>query len=235
MKYLKDDAGLMDADSADDASVPIALHEARVRELQQRILELPPSHDPLDKAHLQLQVGGLLLDLERKDDAWDVAREAFDAFVGAESWEGAVRACDIMFGAEQPESLAALGQGIWLAVTYPIDPELTVAVLQHVVDETPPDSDGAAVAAAAAHYIVELRAEGKQREDLLFFTNKLLGAVARRHSNVEDQEMFDFWVERMELKDPAVFLPRLRRVIDVMVDGDWWIDHEALQAKLPVN
>jgi len=235
MKYLKEDTGLIDADSADDASVPTALHEARVQELQQRILELPPSHDPLDKAGLQLQIGGLLLDLERKDDAWEVAREAFDVFAGAESWEGAVRACDIMFSAEQPESLAALGQGIWLAVTYPIDPELTVALLQHVVDETPPDSDGAAVAAAVAHYIVDLRAEGKQREDLLFFTNKLLGMVARRHSNVEDQEMFDFWAERMELKDPSVFLPRLRQVIDVMVENDWWIDHEALQAKLPVN
>jgi len=63
MKYLKEDGGLIDADSGEDASIPTALHEARVQELQQRILELPPSHDPLDKAGLQLQIGGLLLEL----------------------------------------------------------------------------------------------------------------------------------------------------------------------------
>ena len=36
-------------------------------------------------------------------------------------------ACDILFQADQESSLAALGQGLWMAVTYPIDPELTVA------------------------------------------------------------------------------------------------------------
>ena len=43
---------------------------------------------------------------------------------------------------------------------------------------------------------------------LLFFTNQILGQVARKHSQVEEQEIFDFWVERMELDDPGKFLPR---------------------------
>jgi hypothetical protein len=108
-------------------------------------------------------------------------------------------------------------------------------MLQHVVDETPDDADGAAVAAAAGAYIVELRAEGKKKENLAFFANQLLGVVARRHSNVEGQEQFDYWFKKLELDDPSRFLVRLRNVVDVLVQEDWWFDREALQAKLPVN
>jgi hypothetical protein len=120
-------------------------------------------------------------------------------------------------------------------VTYPVDPELTVALLKHVIDETPPESDGAAVAAVAAHYVVDLRARDPQREDLLFYTNQLLATVARRHSDVDGQEKFAGWMRRMELDDPARFLPRLRNVVDVLVQDDWWFDREALQAALPAE
>ena len=68
---------------------------------------------------------------------------------------------------------------------------------------------------------------------LKFFTNQLVGQVARRHSEVEEQEIFDFWVERMELDDPAKFLPRLGQVLEVLVDGDWWYDRDHLRAKIP--
>jgi hypothetical protein len=140
-----------------------------------------------------------------------------------------------MFLADQPESLPALGQGIWLTVTFPMDPELSVAMLQHVIDETPPDSDGAAVAATVAHYIVDLRAEGRQREDLMFYTNQLLATVARRHSDVQNQEAFSRWFKKLELEDPAKFLPRLRNVVDVLVQDEWWIDRDAIHGKLPVQ
>ena len=49
------------------------------------------------------------------------------------------------------------------------------------------------------------------------------------------QEAFDLWMERLELKEPDRFLPRLRNVVDVLVQDDWWFDRETLQAKLPVN
>lgn len=130
----------------------------------------------------------------------------------------------------------ALAHGIWLGVTYPIDPELSVAMLQHLVEETPPDSDGAAVAAAVAAYLVDLRAEGQQREELQFFTNQLMGTVARRHTNgaCDSQELFDIWVERLELNDPGKFLPRLSKIIDVLVpEGQWWFDRDALREKIP--
>jgi len=182
---------------------------------------------------LKLDSAYVLLDLERKQEAWDVGREVLDSAVADENWLQAVEACDVMFQAEQPESVKALAHGIWLGVTYPIDPELSVAMLQHLIDETPDKSDGAAVAAATARYIVDLRAEGKQREDLQFFTGQLLGDVARRHSSVDDQEMFDFWVERMELNDPGKFLPRLAKIIDVLVTDGWWFDRDELRKRIP--
>ncbi len=168
-------------------------------------------------------------------EAWAAAREAFDLYMAEQAREGAAQACDILFLAEQPQSLAALGQGIWLAVTYPVDPELSVALLQHVVDETPPDADGAAVAAVTAHYLVDLRARDPQREHLLLYTNQLLATVARRHSGVDGQEAFNRWIEDMELNDPAAFLPRLRNVVDVLVQDEWWFDRDALQAALPAE
>ncbi|MGE5241295.1 MAG: hypothetical protein ACM3NI_06565 [Bacteroidota bacterium] len=235
MKYLKDDASMRDADSSDELAEPTALLEAQLEEFRSQLLELPPNYDPLARADLLLQIGRTLIRLEQNQDAWDAAREAFDIYIGREAWEGAVQACDIMFTADQPESLPALGQGIWLAVTFPVDPELTVAMLQHVVDETPPDSDGAAVAAAVAHYVVDLRAEGRQREDLMFYTNQLLATVARRHSDVVDQEAFGKWVKKLELDDPPKFLTRLRNVVDVLVQDEWWIDRDAIHARLPVQ
>ncbi len=236
MKYLKEDTALMDMDSSEDVQEPSRLLENRVEDLKQQLIELPAGHAPVDRADILLEIGRVLIRLEKIQDVWDAGREAFDIYAAAESWEGAVQACDIMFIADQPESLAALGQGIWLAVTYPVDPELTVAMLQHVIDDTPPDSQGAAVAAATAHYIAGLRApEGKERENLLFYTNQMLATVARRQGDVHNQTDFEEWSKKLELHDPTLFLPRLRNVIDVLVQDAWWIDREALQQKLPVN
>ncbi len=236
MKYLKDDPSMMDMDSGEDVQESLVLRAQRLAHIEQKILELPAGYAPTQRAALLLEAGQALVDLERFQEAWDRAREAFDIYTAAEAWEGAVLACDILFLADQPESLAALGQGIWLAVTFPVDPELTVAMLQHVVDETPADSDGAAVAAATAHYVVDMRAaEGPQRENLLFYTNQMLATVARRHSEVLGQQDFDRWFRKLELHDPALFLARLRNVVDVLVQDEWWIDRDVLREKLPVN
>ena len=91
----------------------------------------------------------------------------------------------------------------------------------------------ATVAAATACYVVDLRAEGKQREDLLFFTNQILGQVARKHSQVEEQEIFDFWVQQLELDDPQKFLPRLSKVLEVLIGDSWWYDRSELREKIP--
>lgn len=231
--FFKNKDGLMDADSADDAVTSTELLKQRIGAYEADINALPEDADPLKKAQLQLKLGETFADLQQGADAFTVAREAFDTFTAAEKWEQAVQACNVMFAAEHDQSLAALGQGVWLSVTFPINPELTVAMLQHIVDETPEDSDGAAVAAAVAHYIADTRSQGKQHDELTFFTNNLMAAVARRHSDVNSQERFSYWVEKLELNDPAKFLPRMRNVIDVMVQEDWWVDREAIWASLP--
>lgn len=236
MKYLKDETFMMDMDGSEDTQASTRLLESLAEDLQQKLIELPAGHGPLDRADLLLELARAQLRLEKKDDAWENAREAFDAYAQAARWEQAIECCDVLFAADRPESLAALGNGLWLAVTFPVDPELTVAMLQHVIDDTPPESDGAAVAATAAHYIAEMRApEGKERDNLLFYTNQMLAAVARRHSDVHDQAAFEQWFSKLELDDPARFLPRLRNVVDVLVQDDWWIDREAIQANLPVQ
>jgi hypothetical protein len=235
LKYLREDPAVGNADDSSDAKESTAMLERLVADLRGRLEALSPGAERLRRADLELQLGRALVRLEKRQEAWTAAREAFDLYMAERAWEGAAQACDILFLAEQPQSLAALGQGIWLAVTYPVDPELSVALLQHVVDETPPDADGAAVAAVTAHYVVDLRAREPQREHLLLYTNQVLATVARRHSGVDGQEAFNRWIEDMELNDPAAFLPRLRNVVDVLVQDDWWFDREKLQAALPAD
>ena len=233
LKYIREDAAVGNADSSEDAKESTVMLERLVADLRAQLAELSVDAAALRRADILLQLGRAFVRLENGADAWVAAREAFDLYLAEKAWEGAAQACDILFLADQPDSLVALGHGIWLAVTYPIDPELSVALLQRVVEETPPESDGAAVAAVTAFYLVDLRARDPQREHLLIYVNQVLATVARRHSGVDGQNAFDRWIADMELNDPALFLPRLRNIVDVLVQDDWWFDREALQASLP--
>ena len=235
LKYIREDPAVGNADDSTDAKESTALLERPAADLRGQLAGLSPQAETLRRADLLLQFGRALVRLEKQPEAWAAAREAFDLYLAEKAWEGAAQACDILFLSEQPQSLAALGQGIWLAVTYPVDPELSVALLQHVVEETPPDSDGAAVAAVTAYYLADLRAREPQREHLLIYANQVLATVARRHSAIEGQEEFNRWIEDMELNDPRLFLPRLRNVVDVLVQDDWWFDRDTLQAALPAD
>jgi len=233
VKYLEAETFLGDNECSEDAVKSSKLLEIRLDEKREELASLP-ADAPLDKRlELGLESGYILLDLDRRDEAWQLARGILDQALEQSLWLRAVEACDILYQSEQPQSIKALAQGIWLGVTFPIDPELSVAMLQHLIDETPDNSDGAAVAAATACYLVDIRAHGPERDDLRFFTNQLLGQVARRHSQVEEQEIFDFWVERMQLDDPTQFLPRLAKVLDVVADNEWWFDRDALRARIP--
>lgn len=207
--------------------------EGELVELRQELEQLPAEAEEA-RNRLRLRMARNLAALERGEEAWPLARAALDHFIDAEKWEEAADACNILYQSDQPDSLAALGQGIWLAVTYPINPEITIELLQHVIDDTPKDSDGAAVAAATAAFIADIRAtEQPQRDDLLFFTQQMLGNVARRHSEVESQKQFNYWIGKLELDQPDRFLVRLRNIVDVLVQDNWWFDREALQARLP--
>jgi hypothetical protein len=233
LKYIREDPSVGNADDSSDAKESTAKLEALVAHLGEELAALSSGAAPLRRADVLLQLGRALVRLEKGAEAWAAAREAFDLYAAEQAWEGAAQCCDVLFLADQPASLAALGQGIWLAVTFPVDPELSVALLHRVVEETPPDADGAAVAAITAYYVVDLRAQEPQRDHLLLYANQVLATVARRHSGVDGQQAFNRWIQDMELSDPAKFLPRLRNVVDVLVQDDWWFDREKLQAALP--
>jgi hypothetical protein len=208
--------------------------EGELAELRQRLDRLPEDAPPVERAELQLEIARALQILERGDEAWPAAYTALGILIAEEAWEAAADACDILYQADQADSLIALGHGVWLGVTFPIDPEISVSLLSHIVDDTPDDSDGAAVAAAAAAFIADVRAApGPEQDRLSFFAQQLLGRVARRHSEVESQEQFALWIERLELNDPDKFLVRLRNVVDVLVQDQWWFDRDALRARIP--
>ena len=97
----------------------------------------------------------------------------------------------------------------------------------------PDHSDGAAVAAAVSNYIVGMRADDDSHNDLSFFTTQMMGNVAKRHSNIDNQAAFDLWVTRLELDQPDKFLGRLRNILDVMAQDGWWVDRDALRNSLP--
>ena len=202
---------------------------------QDKLKSLPADSSDLERALIQLDISELLLALDQKEHAWNEARATFTVFVHNEEWQHAVEACNVMYQTEQPASIVALGHGVWLAVTYPISADTSVAMLNHIVDETPATSDGAAVAAMTGYYIADIRSTDEEHESMTFLAKTILGNVAKRHSNVQTQKEMDAWLFKLELNDPAVFLPRLSLVVNSIVEENWWFDRDELRAKLPVN
>ena len=195
---------------------------------------LPEDAPALRRAELQLEIAQAMVGIGREDEAWELARAAFDTFLQNENWQQAVECCDVLYQTNQPASLSALGMGVWLAVTWPIEPSLTVNMLSYIVDETPPKADGAAVAAVTAHYIADIRTEGKEHESLTFLTKEMVARVAEGHSDVKDQDSLNAWMDRLQLRDPDSFLPKLALVIGAIVPADqWWFDRDELRDKLP--
>jgi hypothetical protein len=94
--------------------------EALLKEHEQHLAALPDTASALDRARVQLDIAETLLALQRKEESWKIAREVFDTCAAAESWQDAIEACDILFQCEQDESLAALGNGVWLSITFPV-------------------------------------------------------------------------------------------------------------------
>lgn len=221
------------SESGEDAVDSTEALEARLDALRKRIIAESESSDLLSLAKLRLDEGELLNALERGEEAWTIVRPIVDLFTESGEWELAAEACDVLSQSEHNDALVALANGIWLSVTFPVDPQISVSLLQYVIDDTPDDSDGAAVAAAVAKYVIDMRASEDTHNDLSFFATQMMGDVARRHSQIETQEQFDLWKKRLELDDPSKFLVRLRNVLDVMAQDDWWVDRDALRETLP--
>lgn len=212
------------------------------KEIQQALLgarkhlkSMPDDCNPVERARALLDVAEPMLGLGQMVDAWQHAREAFSVFVDYEHWQDAVETADILYQCEQPDSIAALGQGVWLAVTWPVKAQSTITLLNHIIDETPDDSDGGAVAAMMAHYIADMRCEGEEAESLKFLTTQLIARVAKRHRGIEDQETLNVWIEMLQLNDVPELIKRLAIIVDAMVGDTWWFDRDAIRARLPVH
>lgn len=220
-------------DNMNDAQAT-AYFQEKLLNVQSQLDKLDEGSDPVAKGHLLLTKAQSLVGLGRKGELWNDMRLALNIFLANECWGDAVEACDFMYQSEEPDSIKALVHGIWLAIAFPIDPEHSVAMLNNLVDETPDSADGAAVAAVTAHYIVGLRASEEEYDNLNFMTTNLIALVAKRHRGVESQEELDVWLEHLQLKDPASFLPLMGKVLDAIVPEDqWWFDRDVLRARLP--
>ena len=203
------DTGIQDAIQSIDQSDSIKEIRDALAKARTHLKSMPDDSDPVERARALLDVAEPLIGLGQGADAWLHAREAFSVFVDYAHWQDAVEAADVLYQSEQPDSIVALGQGIWLAVTYPVKAQSTVTLLNNVIDETPDDSDGAVVAAMVAHYIAGLRTEGEEKESLTFLTTQMIARVAKRHRGIEDQQTLDTWIEMYELNDVPGLLKRL--------------------------
>ncbi|MBD3669301.1 MAG: hypothetical protein HUJ29_00895 [Gammaproteobacteria bacterium] len=226
--------GKMAGISAETANQERSELERQLEYNRVRLRELGDEAGPMERARVQLDIAESLVALNRGEEAWNLGREAFNTALSQEQWQDAVEACNVLYQCEQPASIPVLGMGIWLAVTFPVDPELTYTMLDHLVDETPPNADGAAIAAVTARYVIDLRADEEQHKSISFLADNLIGRVADRHSQVKNQVGMDVWLDKLELRDPEVFLPRLGLVIGAIVgEEDWWFDRDELRAKIP--
>ncbi len=209
--------------------------EKEIQQLLQKLTELGDKADLLEVAKVKLDIARAQLGLGEHMTCWQEARPLVKTFIENECFQQAVEACELLYLAEQDDSIAALGHACWLAVTYPVEPALTVDMLSYIIDETPDNSDGAAVASVAALYLAELRSKDEEKESLMFLAKQLIAVVAKRHRGIEDEESIEIWIEMLELNNLDELFSRLGKVIDAIVDNNWWFDRDELRAKLPVN
>ena len=231
MNFLRRQRVDLGADSQDEARLSVAALEERLGALETRRGQIPAG----DAARhtLAAEAVQILGDLGKPARAWDLAEPALAEAVAGEDWQGATLICESLFLGGGERALPALGQSLWLSITFPVDPGLTVAQLRYVIEETPRDSDGAAVAAAMAAYVASLRSDNNPSGDLALAVGQMMNDVASRHGQVADSDAFGRWFSRLELDDPAKLAVRMRNIIDVLVQDDWWFDREALQRKIP--
>jgi hypothetical protein len=229
-KYLNKDQDIFDGDDGEDVYANEEQLQSRLEYFESQLLGLSESAPAEERIKILLEIGRIQVERYKGADAWEKAFTAFNLAQEDELWELAVEACDVMFLSEGPDALVALGHALWLGITFPIDPEITVAMLQHLVEESPEGADTRAVAAAVAHYITTLRCG--EDDDLTFFALQMLTSVADKHSHITDQSTFDVWRKTLELDKPEVFLKKLSGAVDQLVEDKWWIDRDTIRAKL---
>jgi hypothetical protein len=228
-KYLNKEQ-IFDAEDGEDLYANETQLVARLAFFEQQRTEQTPKTPVEERINTLLEIARIQVERYQGSDAWDKAMAAFELARENELWELAAEACDVLFLSEGPEALKALGHALWLSITFPIDAEITVAMLQHLVEESPKGADTKAYAAAVAHYIVSIRRGAD--DDLTFFASQMIASVADEHSHVSDQSTFDLWRKTLQLDKPEVFLAKISSAIEQLVGEHWWINREAIRAKL---
>jgi len=203
--------------------------------LRQQLADLGAAAPASERAQIELEIADRHARLGQGVEAWELARPLFDHFLAAHDWARLAESCDILFRADQTDSIVALGHGIWIGVTFPIDPVITVVMMQHLVDSSPVDSNAAAVAATVAHYIAAVRGgDDRDGEDLIDFTEQLLLLVAG-NQGISGQEEFGGWMFHNGLKEPEEFIPRLGKAVDNLVGDNWWLERDVLRKHIPAD
>ncbi len=105
MKYLQSESFLGDNECAEDAASSTKLVEIQLEQLQEKIAATTAVHSPEQRLTLITEYGYTLLQLNRFEEAWQSARSSLDEAIACELWLQAVETCDIMFQAEQDESI----------------------------------------------------------------------------------------------------------------------------------
>ncbi len=229
-KYLNKEQNVFDAEEGEDVYANEEQLLAKLDYFEAKLLSQDENTPVEDEINNLLEIGRIQVERYKGADAWDRGSKAFNLAIDNELWELAVEACDVMFLSEGPGALKALGHALWIGVTFPIDAEMTVAMLQHLVEESPKGADTKAYAAAVAHYIASIRCGTD--DDLTLFASQMIAAVADEHSHVSNQSTFDLWRKTLELDKPEVFLKKLSIAVDQLVGERWWIDKDKIRARL---
>lgn len=224
---------IFDAESGEDLYASEEQLKVRLEYFEKQIQAQTDDTPAQEQINNLLEIGRIQVERYQGSDAWEKAFIAFNIAKDNELWELAVETCDVMFLSEGPDALKALGHALWLGITFPIDPELSIAMLQHLIDESPKEADTRAIAAATAHYVTSMRCGAD--DDLTFFASQMMASVADEHSHVTDQLTFDLWRKTLQLDKPEVFLKKLSGAVEQLVADDWWIDRDKIKAKLDTN
>ena len=99
-------------DSASDSLHKDLGEQARIEgllpELEQKLSQLPEQAPVNERAGLLLEIARIHQFMERGEQAWPLARTAFELFSSEQAWEDAADACDVLYQSNQPDSLVAL-------------------------------------------------------------------------------------------------------------------------------
>ena len=128
---------LAESISGQDLGDARAYFEKELQEQEQHLQTLPDDSLATDVANVSLAIARAHLGLGHKDQSWQIAWPLLSDFIEHAEFERAVEVCEILYLCEQTDSIIALAHGCWLAVTYPVDPALTVDMLSYIVAETP--------------------------------------------------------------------------------------------------